>query len=132
MKKIAVCLRASFVCALAALTSAHAVKWESVAQSPQGFYYMDPGSVERDGERRLAWTVLDYREEQKLRDGSRYRSTHAQVQFNCKARVARLVHLTYYSGPMMGGKVVLRQGLMQDWFEIEAGSPMQRMAYRVC
>lgn len=111
---------------------AQAVSWELVAQAPQGFYYIDPSSVALDGERKLAWTVLDYREEQRLRDGSRYRSTHAQVQFNCKARLARLVHLTYFSGPMISGKVVLRQGMLQDWFEIEPGSPVQRLAYRVC
>ncbi len=114
------------------LAQAHAAKWELVAQANAGFYYIDPRSIETDGDRRRAWTVLDYREDQKLQDGSRYRSTHAQVQFNCKARLARLVHLSYYSGPMMEGKVVLRQGMLQEWFEIEAGSPMQRMGAKVC
>lgn len=109
-----------------------AAKWELVAQSNTGFYYLDPTSVETVGERKLAWTVLDHREEQKLRDGSRYRSTHGQVQFNCKAHLARLVHLSYYSGPMMGGQRVMQQGMLQDWFEIEPGSPVQRLALRVC
>ncbi len=117
---------------LACLAPVRAAKWELVAQGHTGFYYIDPRSVETEADRKWVWTVLDYREEQKLHDGARYRSTHAQVQFNCKARLARLVHLTYHSGPMLGGSVVLRQGMLQDWFEIEAGSPMQRMAARVC
>jgi hypothetical protein len=117
---------------LAASAPVLAVKWELVAQGNTGFYYIDPRSIESDGDRKRVWTVLDYREEQKLQDGARYRSTHAQVQFNCKARLARLVHLTYHSGPMREGSVVLRQGMLQDWFEIEAGSPMQRMAGKVC
>ncbi len=117
---------------LAAPLKAGAAQWDLIAQSNQGFYYLDLRTVEQDGDRKTAWSVLDYREEQSLRDGSRYRSTHAQVQFNCKARLARLVHLTHYSGPMLGGAVVQRQGMLQDWFEIDPRSPMHRLAYRVC
>jgi len=82
----------------AALGSVHpfaqAAKWELVAQSNNGFYYIDPRSVETSGDRKTAWTVLDHRELQSLRGGTRYRSTHAQVQFNCKANLARIVHLS--------------------------------------
>lgn len=117
---------------LASSASVFAARWELVAQSNTGFYYIDPRSIEAEGDRKKVWTVLDYREDQKLHEGARYRSTHAQLQFNCKARLARLVHLTYYSGPMMDGKAVLRQGMLQDWFEIEPGSPTQRMAAKVC
>jgi hypothetical protein len=102
----------------AALGSVHpiaqAAKWELVAQSNNGFYYIDPRSVETSADRKTAWTVLDHRELQSLRSGTRYRSTHAQVQFNCKANLARIVHLSYYSGAML------------------AGSPMKRVAAKVC
>ncbi len=125
-------LLAALLALLAGAAALAAPSWELVAQNNQGFYYLDPRSVTQDGERKLAWTVLDYREAQTLRDGSHYRSTHGQVQFNCKARLARLVHLSHHSGPMLGGSVVMRQGMMQDWFEIEPGSPMHRIAYRVC
>lgn len=109
-----------------------ATKWESVAQSNHGFYYIDPRSIEEESGRRLVWTLLDYREDQTLQDGRRYRSLQAQLQFNCKARLARMVHLTYYREAMMAGAVVMKQGMLQDWFEIEPGSPIQRMAQRVC
>jgi len=112
-------------CALAA-------KWELVAQSNNGFYYIDPRSVETSADRKTAWTVLDHRELQGLRDGTRYRSTHAQVQFNCKANLARIVHLSYYSGAMLAGSQVHQQGMLQEWFELEAGSPMKRVAAKVC
>lgn len=135
MKPLALSLaRGAAAIAVAVLSlSAHATRWESVAQGPAGFYYLDPASIEEEeAGRKRAWTVLDYRQEQTLQGGGRYRSMHAQVQFNCKARLARLVHLTYYSGPMLAGSVVMRQGMLQDWFEIESGSPIYRMAYRVC
>ena len=111
---------------------AQAAKWELVAQSNNGFYYIDPRSVETSGDRKTAWTVLDHRELQSLRGGKRYRSTHAQVQFNCKANLARIVHLSHYSGAMLAGSQVHQQGMLQDWFELEAGSPMKRVAAKVC
>ena len=51
---------------------------------------------------------------------------------NCKGRLARLTHMTYYSGGMLSGAVVQRQGMLRDWNEIEADSPMARIARRVC
>jgi hypothetical protein len=56
----------------------------------------------------------------------------AQVQINCKARMARLTHMSYFSGGMLSGKEVQKQGMLRDWHEIEADSPMARIARRVC
>lgn len=111
---------------------AQAAKWELVAQNNTGFYYLDPGSAQSESDRKTVWTVLDYREMQSLRDGSRYRSSHAQMQFNCKSSQARIVHLSHYSGPMLGGALVQQQGLLQEWLDIESASPVQRIAARVC
>jgi hypothetical protein len=54
------------------------------------------------------------------------------VQINCKARMARLTHMSYFSGGMLSGKEVQKQGMLRDWQEIEADSPMARIARRVC
>jgi hypothetical protein len=55
-----------------------------------------------------------------------------EVQFNCKANLARIVPLSYYSGAMLAGSQLHQQGMLQDWFELEAGSPMKRVAAKVC
>jgi hypothetical protein len=98
----------------------------------QGMYYMDPQSIEQQGPNKQLWTVLDYRSAQTTSEGQSYRSMRAQVQINCKARLARLTHTTFYSGGMLNGAVVQRQGMLRDWMEIEADSPMARIARRVC
>jgi len=56
----------------------------------------------------------------------------AQAQINCKSQMARLVHMSYYSGAMLSGRPVQQQGLLRDWHEIEPDSPMARIARRVC
>jgi hypothetical protein len=107
-------------------------RWEPLTLADQGMYYFDPKSIEQQGSNKQLWTVLDYRSPQTNSEGQSYRSMRAQVQINCKARLARLTHMSYYSGGMLGGSVVQRQGMLRDWNEIEADSPMARIARRVC
>lgn len=107
-------------------------RWEPLTLADQGMYYMDPRSIEQQGSHKQLWTVLDYRSGQTNSEGQSYRSLRAQVQINCKARLARLTHLSYYSGAMLSGQVVSKQGMLRDWSEIEADSPMARIARRVC
>ncbi len=107
-------------------------RWEPLTLADQGMYYFDPQSIEQQGSNKQLWTVLDYRSPQTNSEGQSYRSMRAQVQINCKARLARLTHMSYYSGGMLGGSVVQRQGMLRDWNEIEADSPMARIARRVC
>jgi hypothetical protein len=82
------------------------------------------------GQQGTKW--LDYRAPQTNSEGQTYRSMRAQVQINCKARMARLTHMSYFSGGMLSGKEVQKQGMLRDWHEIEADSPMARIARRVC
>ena len=109
-----------------------AQRWEAVLLSEQGMYYIDTQSITTQGSTKVAWTVLDYRSVQEGAEGANYRSMRAQVQINCKARLARLVHMTYYSGAMMGGAEVQKRGMLRDWHEIEPDSPIARIARRVC
>lgn len=107
-------------------------RWEPLSLADQGMYYMDPKSVEQHGASKQLWTVLDYRSPQSNSEGQTYRSMRAQVQINCKARLARLTHMAYFSGGMLSGREVQKQGMLRDWQEIEADSPMARIAHRVC
>ena len=109
-----------------------AERWEAVLLNEQGMYYFDSQSITTQGSSKVLWTVIDYRSAQEGAEGANYRSMRAQVQINCKARLARLVHMTYYSGPMMSGAEVQKRGMLRDWHEIEADSPIARIARRVC
>lgn len=109
-----------------------AQRWDAVLLADQGMYYMDPTSVEQQAGLKVLWTLLDYRNPQTTADGQSYRSMRAQVQINCKANMARFIHMSYHSGAMMNGKPVQQQGMLRDWHEIEVDSPIARIARRVC
>jgi hypothetical protein len=107
-------------------------RWESVLLNDQGLFYIEPGTIKDTGERKEVWSLLDYKKPQTTADGKPYLSTQALIMVNCKARMARIMHLTYYSGGMLSGQVIERQGMLQDWHEIDKGSPIQRIARRIC
>ena len=127
-------LWAALAASMALLTSAAnaAPRWEPVMLADQGMFYLDPASVVEQSDRKEVWTVLDYRKPQNTADGKVYLSTRAQVWINCRLQMGRIMHLTYYSGPMLGGRDIEKTGMLQDWQPIESGTPVQKIARKLC
>ncbi len=124
-----------FALALAAslAPAAHSTpRWESVVSNDLGYYYIDTTSITRDGERRSFNSLLDYRRAQTSASGKTYQSVETQFQVNCRMKMARIVHMTYYSGQMLKGNVAERQGMLQDWAEVDASSPVHRLLRYAC
>jgi hypothetical protein len=109
-----------------------APRWEQVVSSGPGHYYIDPASITKDGERRTFDSALDYRHPKTSAAGKAYQSVATQFQVNCRMKMARIVHMTYYSGPMLAGSVVERQGMLHEWMEVDASSPVHRLMRYAC
>lgn len=107
-------------------------KWEVLSLSDQGMFYIDPKSITEEDGRKKVDSALDYKKPQSTADGKAYQSLQSQLQINCRMKMARVIHQTYYTGPMLTGKVVMRQGMLHEWMEIDPSSPIQRIARRVC
>ncbi len=109
-----------------------APRWDQVVVNGQGYYHIDPASITRDGDRRTFNSALDYRSPQTSSTGKSYQSVESQFQVNCRMKMARIVHMSYYSGPMLTGSVVERQGMLHDWMEVDATSPVHRLVHYAC
>ena len=109
-----------------------APKWEVIVLNDQGMFYIDANSVTQEAGRKVLWSVIDYKKTQMTAQGQPYQSAQTQLMVNCEAKMARVMHLTYYSGAMLTGKVVSRQGMLHDWMDIDPTSAIQRIARRVC
>jgi hypothetical protein len=116
-------------CSLAAQTN---TKWEVLSLSDQGMFYIDPKSITEEDGRKKVDSALDYKKPQSTADGKAYQSAQSQLQINCRMKMARVIHQTYYTGPMLTGKVVMRQGMLHEWMAIDPSSPVQKIARRVC
>ncbi len=122
----------ALVVAAAGAATQAAPRWETLTLNAQGVYYIDPASVTREGDKRTFNSMLDYRTTQVNEAGKPYLSIQSQLQVNCRMKLARIIHLTYYSGPMLSGRMIERQGMLQDWSEIDPTTPVQRMFRYVC
>jgi len=106
---------------------------ESVGLYPHAMVYLDTTvAVQRDGGNRKLWTVTDYKQTQSHSSGHIYRSTRSWVEIDCTAKHARVLHLTFFEGPMQSGKAIEREGVLHDWIAITPDSPMSRLAYKAC
>ena len=109
-----------------------APKWEVIVLNDQGMFYIDANSVTQESGRKVLWSAIDYKKTQTTAQGQPYLSAQTQLMVNCEAKMARVMHLTHYSGAMLTGKVVSRQGMLHDWMDIDPTSAIQRIARRVC
>ena len=109
-----------------------APKWEVIVLNDQGMFYIDANSVEQEAGRKIVWSAIDYKKTQMTTDGKPYLSAQTQLMINCKAKMARVMHLTHYSGAMLTGKVIGRQGMLHEWMEIDSTSAIHKIARRVC
>lgn len=107
-------------------------KWEAVVLNDQGLYYIDAHDITQEGPRFVVWSAIDYKKPQSTAEGHAYLSVKSQLNINCKVKMARVMHLTYYAGPMLTGKVISRQGMMHEWMEIDPSSAMYKIARKVC
>ena len=118
--------------AVLACPSMATTKWDAIVLNDQGMFYIDAHSVTEEAGRKVLWSAIDYKKPQSTAEGLPYLSAQTQLMINCKAKMARVMHLTYYSGPMLTGKVIGRQGMLHEWMEIDPTSAIHKIARRVC
>lgn len=111
---------------------AAAPKWDAVTLNDQGMFFIDAHSIKDEGGKKVLWSAVDYKKPQMTAEGVPYLSVQTQLQINCNVKMARVVHMTYFSGPMLTGKQVGRQGMLHEWLEIDPSSAIQKIARRVC
>lgn len=109
-----------------------APQWEAITLADQGMFYIDQTSIVREGSIRKFQSALDHKTIQTTSDGKSFWSNETHVQVDCNARQARVVHLTLYSGKMLTGKPVLKEGILREWQPITPTSAMEKLARRVC
>ncbi len=112
--------------------NAFAVNWTSAGLHDLGIYYYDASTIEHQGDRHRAWTMLDYRDPQKNKQGQSFKSTRAQMEFDCKDKRVRALTVSFHSGPKLSGEVLVSEGVLQDWMAVPPGTPMTQIMKAVC
>ena len=82
---------------------------------------VDPDTIQRNGNLVELWVLYDSKITQAGRGGP-LRSTKAQDEFNCEARLSRVIAVTDFSGNEGSGKVVYSNLDEQKWEPVVPGS----------
>ena len=110
----------------------HATQWSSAGLHDLGIYYYDASAIEHQGDRRKVWTMLDYRDAQKNKQGQSFKSTRAQMEFDCKDKRVRALTVSFHSGSRLSGEVLVSEGVFQDWMGVPPSTPMANIMKAVC
>lgn len=117
------------LCFLMALVAAPAwAEWVKVMESDSAVFYIDPASIREDGNLRKVWEILDLK--QRGKNGSM--SMRGRKEYDCKEEQSRLHAFSTHSEPMAGGKTLLSEDGVDEWFAIPPGSGSARILKIVC
>ena len=125
--KVLVCL------SLTALSiCANASDWVALGLGDLGTYGIDRASIEKNGNLRRVWTMLDYREPQKSAQGKTYLSSRALMEMECAKKQVRTRSMALFSGHNLGGDALTSEGIFDQWQAIPPHSPVATMFKVVC
>jgi hypothetical protein len=106
--------------------------WVSLGLADHATYGIDRASIEKDGQLRRVWTMLDYREPQKSSQGKTYRSSRALMEMECAKHQVRTRSMSLYSGQHLGGEALTSEGVFDKWQAVPPNSPVATMFKVVC
>ncbi len=125
-------MRSLVLFTLFTLSSVAQAEWTSVGRFDRGEFFIDRSTLQIKGDQREVWSVMNYRNPEMDQKGHIFRSTRSLLQLQCKARLARAIHMAFFSGAMLGGKQISHMGSLPGWDQVLPDSPMQTILDLVC
>jgi hypothetical protein len=105
--------------------------WEPLAQHNGATSYADPATIVRKGGTAKMWSLLDYKEFQRMVEVG-YFSQKAQAEYDCKETKFRVLTLSLHAEHMGAGKVIYADDMPHEWEAVEAGTPNEMLWKRAC
>ena len=111
------------------LAAAVQADWVKAGESPEANFFVDLGSVEKDGSNRRFWELTDLK--QRGKEGEM--SLRARVLYDCQGQRARTLNLTVHAEPMATGKTLFVGGEdPQCWIAVAPKSVSADKLRMVC
>ncbi len=115
--------------ALVLASAAVQADWVKAGESPEANFFVDLGSVEKDGSNRRFWELTDLK--QRGKEGEM--SLRARVLYDCQGQRARTLNLTVHAEPMATGKTLFVGGEdPQGWIAVAPKSVSADKLRMVC
>ena len=95
--------------------------WKSVAEDNAASVYADPTTVVRNGSTAKLWSLLDYKDFQRMVEVG-YFSQKTLVEYDCDQRRARDLTLSLHAEHMGEGKMIYEDTSPREWSPVQAQS----------
>jgi hypothetical protein len=105
--------------------------WEPLAQDNGSTSYADPATLVSNGAIATMWSLLDYKEFQRMVEVG-YFSQKAQAEFDCKEPRFRVLTLSLHAEHMGAGKVIYADEMPHEWEAVQAGTREETLWKRAC
>lgn len=102
--------------------------WEKAATSPNGTFYLDHGTIHKNGDLRQAWQVEDLTK--KRPDGTM--SVRTLREYDCKADKVRVVSISDHDGAMATGHAIHSSDKPGKWVAIPPSTVISILSKVVC
>jgi hypothetical protein len=110
---------------LALIAFAARAEWTQIGVSRKAgdafTLYVDPATIQRNGNLARIWDLQDFREPQSV-DGQLYLSEKTQIEFDCEAKKARVLATIDCADRMCTGKVVYSDADTSEWTAVGANT----------
>jgi hypothetical protein len=103
------------------VSSAAWADWKSVGEDSVAAVYADPTTIVRTGSTAKLWSLLDYKDVQRMVEVG-YLSQKALVEYDCAKRKARNLSFALHADHMGEGKVIYQDTSPNQWEPVSAGS----------
>ena len=112
------------------LAAGHArAVWVKYGETEQFVFYLDPATIQRNGELRRVWQLRDW----KAGNRGEQRSARILREYECKDRRNRVLAVTEFAGPMATGTPLRSSGFAPaKWEHIAPDTAGAIMLQRVC
>jgi len=117
---------------LSAVSGNVAAEWVPVHYDRGAITYADPTTVRRTGNYVEIEELTDFEKTRIGRDGSRYLSSVARIEYDCDESKFRLLSLRRTSGNMDQGEVVVDSTYTDEWAQVPARSESAAMKADAC
>ncbi len=121
-------MRVAWIALLALAASPANAEWMKVGGRGSDSYYIDPASIQKEGNIRKALTLTDL----KVRGRHGELSRRSLDEYDCNARRRRVISLSEHSGQMGDGSVLASDKVGGKWYHVQPGTAGEIKLSAVC
>ncbi len=125
-------LLAAMVFGIASCKPAPVAQWVVFEAAPDATIYVDPSTIQKDGDQASMWVLIDYQQPQLDKTGKQVMSDKLHYQYDCSGKQLSIVATSAHAGPMASGEIINVNPDPPQLTPVPAGTTAEKMWQHAC